>query len=369
MTYMWRRRQYRNIYTGKVSPFLYDACEDMVRLTLDPDFVCSDNSKWFIDPFIEVVTYPPQMMYWPKTLESMSCENIQTVVDCITTVIELLWEPDKFHLIWHSSGYDSRIISGILKRLKEKHGKDWLGDILFLSNRWEADNFYKIMEAQGWDRSQYAAYDEGPEDEHFGVALDFDTFWYEANAPVPMPGRFWYYVVKWAQGKGLLPDTKDIQPMNGQGAGYWGGHAGVFRGLQDFKRYFYHEYYSETTVDSPNGMAANTVLSHTSVMEAVFGYDVRLRTGRSFASSVSELVSPETKDIDNMGKHDHMEVPISRKIQDDCKDAFDGSWYAKEHGIKWEPPETAMIDRRWGQWGLASLCEHLIKKGVEICVA
>jgi hypothetical protein len=331
------------------------------------EFHCAPaHGKWYIDPFIEVQTLPPQLHEWPeeRDIYKMRCSRIETLADTIAAVIEREWQPDKFHLVWHSSGYDSRIISGILKDLRKKNGDDWLGDILFLCNRWEAEGFYRIMKAQGWERNLYAVYEGGLDDEHYKIALDFGSFWYEANAPVPMPGRFWFYVAKWAKSKGLLPED-NIQAFNGQGKMFWRSN---YKTLADYKQYMYDELYSETTIDSPNGLAYGSILSDIDVMGAVYGYSDKRRAKRGLTLELAEFVSPETADIKNMRRHDHLNVPIAEDILSDCKDAFDGSWYAKELDIKWQPPETAAIDPRWGEWGLASLCEHLIGEGTEICV-
>jgi len=252
--------------------------------------------------------------------------------------------------------------------LRKKNGDDWLGDVLFLSNRWEAKGFYQIMKAQGWEKEKYLTYDSFPDnpDEHYRDALNFDTFWYEANVPCPMPGRFWFYVAEWAKKMGRLPiNNADIQSFNGQGKMFWRAN---YKTIEDYKRYMYDELYSETTIDSPNGLAYGSILSDIEVMGAVYGYSDRRRSKRGLTLELAEYVTPETADIENMRKHDHLDVPIAQWILDDCKDAFDGSWYAKELGLKWEKPETAAIDPSWGEWGLASLCEHLIGEGTEICV-
>ena len=63
----------------------------------------------------------------------MTCEPLKK----LSYIIERDWDPDKFHLLFHSSGYDSRIFSSILMKLREKHGEGWIGKILFLC--WEPE--------------------------------------------------------------------------------------------------------------------------------------------------------------------------------------------------------------------------------------
>lgn len=78
------------------------------------------------------------------------------------------WDSNAKHLMFHSSGYDSRIISGILAELREERGKDWIGDIHFRCHQPEGDMFIQIMKKQGWADSQYSNYN-GPEYDHYDI--------------------------------------------------------------------------------------------------------------------------------------------------------------------------------------------------------
>jgi hypothetical protein len=366
MRFLAIRRQYRNPVTGVVSPLYAEACAGVERLTLNPAFDCAPlDGKWTVDPFYEVVTVPPRELDRVTDLEPIPCERLTTIIDAQIRAIEAIWDPTKAHVVFHSSGHDSRIISGCLKRLREKHGPGWIGKVLFLCNRWEAEPFRAIMRAQGWRGDQYAAYDEGPAEEHFAISLDFDSFWYKANAPVPMPGRFWWYLIEWAQSKGLLPDTGQIQAFHGMGQLTW--HHFRRRDVAGWLDYQDGEYYGETSVDSPEGTGGLAVLTAETVHRRVLGYTGKPKTGHELRIAIADALCPETASIPNLHLHDHA-APISDRLQRRCRRAFARSWYAQHTGAKWTAPETSEIDPRWGVWGLASLCEHLINSGVEINV-
>jgi len=360
---MNQRRLYQNYVTGAFSSFYAEACAGVRRLTLNPQFHCAPpHAKWTVDPFLEVGTVHPRLVRHPLDVRARHCEKLGTVIGAIKNTIAGVWRPESTHVVFHSSGHDSRILSGCIGALARERGRDWLGRVLFLSNRWEADVFCEIMQRQGWQPDQYAAYTDGPPDEHYRIALDFDTFWYKHNAPLPMPGRFWWYLVEWAQGKGLLPERfEDMQFLNGQFSRYTlrpGGSKEEHDGYMDW------EYYSETEIASPNGATENSVLCTAEVAARGWGYAGKARL--PLKRALADFIAPECKDLPNLHLHDHA-APIAKSILSECKRRFDASWHARALRVDWDPPETAAIDPRWGTWGLASLCEHLHQEGVEIC--
>jgi hypothetical protein len=363
VTWMNWRRQYQNLVTGKVSPFYAAACDGLERVTLQPGFDCGKHpdAKWVVDPFVEVRTIHPRRLERVRECKPIKCDKLQPIIDAVKTTLVELWDSTKAHVVFHSSGYDSRILSGCIRELGEARGSSWLGKVLFLSNRWEAAGFYEIMRRQGWRTDQYLAYTEGQPDEHYKLALDFDTFWYKHNAPIPMPGRLWWYLIEWAQGRRILPkDCNEIQAFNGQITQHVliPGHT-----LAHHYEYMDWEYYSETEIDSPNGMARLTPLCTTAVVARAWGYvgEQRNRLKQALAAHVA----PECAELSNMNLHDHA-APIAPWLLRECQERFDASWYAQKLGLRWKPPQTAAIDHQWALWSLASLCEELHRRGVEI---
>jgi hypothetical protein len=58
---------------------------------------------------------------------------------------------------------DSRITSWILAGLRNKMGKDWLGDVHFRCHGYEGSVFKEVMMKQGWKNEQYSVYKDGRE--------------------------------------------------------------------------------------------------------------------------------------------------------------------------------------------------------------
>jgi len=79
-----------------------------------------------------------------------------------------VWDSNRPHLFLHSSGYDSRILSGILVELRDEMGKDWVGDIHFRCHQPEGPGFMKIMKREGWKPNQYSNW-EGPDYDHYDL--------------------------------------------------------------------------------------------------------------------------------------------------------------------------------------------------------
>jgi len=108
------------------------------------------------------------------------------LIKALECVIEQSWRPDRFHLICHSSGYDSRIVSYLIKRIAERRGKSWLGDILFVCWKPEIKQFRQIMAYEGWAPECQATYREDAADhEYFAELVKFDTFWRWVNDAQP----------------------------------------------------------------------------------------------------------------------------------------------------------------------------------------
>lgn len=78
------------------------------------------------------------------------------------------WDSKARKLCFHSAGFDSRIISGILTELRDEKGEDWIGDIHFRCHQPEEIPFMEIMKLQGWREDQYSVWENTPED-HYNI--------------------------------------------------------------------------------------------------------------------------------------------------------------------------------------------------------
>ena len=78
------------------------------------------------------------------------------------------WDSDAPKVCFHSAGYDSRIISGILTELRHERGDEWIGDIHFRCHQPEERAFIEIMKMQGWGEDQYSVWENSPQD-HYNI--------------------------------------------------------------------------------------------------------------------------------------------------------------------------------------------------------
>jgi len=367
MKYHIINRVYENTVTGKRSELLFEACEGLEAVTLTPDWKC-DGHVWKSDPFLEVQTVDPETVSRLRGVEPRP-SDLDDLITAICNAIVAVWEPDKSHVVFHSSGYDSRVLSSCIRKLQYERGDDWLGDVLFLSNRWEADVFHEIMRLQGWKPGQYASYDTGADYEHYGRVLDFDHYWYTNNAPVPMPGRFFSYLVEWACDIGALSGREELQAFNGHGCalsgrdreGIWRLRGGIETTAEKIWQHGSHNFYSLMMLNYPGNIHANFVLAEKNVVDVALGWD----TKGPMRKAIVDHLCPEIAHLPNLGSNDH-HAPIAHHIRQECERRFARSEYARITNKAWTCPPRASVAQRWATWGLASLCEHLHNQGVVI---
>jgi hypothetical protein len=114
----------------------------------------------------------------------------QKVYNKLKEIVFNHWDSNRFHVVAHSGGVDSRILSTIIKELTEQHGREWLGDVLFVENGGECETFKQIMKTQKWDKKQYLSYQEGIDPrEYHRRGLDFKNLYKKYNGPVSYPFR------------------------------------------------------------------------------------------------------------------------------------------------------------------------------------
>lgn len=367
MIYSRPQRRYKNNTTNATSFNLHEVID--TRATLTRNFNCGlRQGTWKNTPFDEVSNVPPEETI-PDELKNLvvsgdKLSDLSVLFEAICNSIERSWQADKFHIVFHSSGWDSRIISSAVKRLVEKNGQDWLGQgLLFLANRWEAQEAYEIVvNRQGWPEKYFLAYDHGNEDEHFALSLDFDTFWLANNPPISIPGNLWWYLPEYAQSLGRAPIDEHLQ-----------GYAGLFAneswrwlrqgGLQTWIQKYIDWYYYTTIAMHPQKIPTMEYplidIDVLKLVPAYSGYG-----GDKLREDLAHYACPEAKDIIHY-TYDDRHHPISKRLQDYCRNKYHSSWYGKKRN-GWECPRTSEFSVGWCMYGLASLCDELIRRGVNV---
>lgn len=336
------------------------------RVTLQKFDVGGGRGTWRGSPFKEIEVVVPDIPVEVKTLRPMTNTALGIIWNSICNSIEDSWSPNHFHVIFHSSGYDSRIISGAIKRLVSQRGEDWLSPgLLFLSNRWEATPFRAIMSLQEWDRSLYTAYDRGPSVDHFSRSLDFNTFWHTTNAPTPSAGNLRWYLIDWAQGLNLLPSDDQLQVYTGLWANEtW--DSLLKKGMKEWVDRHNRWYcYNQMAALPWKADRVEYPLSDVNVLKGVLA--LGKGNGTDWRRRLSEIASLETVRIARDGQDD-WKRPVSGGVIRMCRHSYADSWYAKNVKGDWTAPMSSHWSNGWGEYGLASLCEALVRDGVEVVV-
>ncbi len=348
------------------APSLFDTTETAQYLTINRAFTCGGpNGTWEDAPFKEVQqshkAIPPVVRDLARGGQARTLawrEAVPTLFETVKAVIAAAWRPDAFHLVFHSSGYDSRIISAAIQQLLGENGPEWLGKgLLFLSNRWEAANFRAIMRAAGWEEQYYAAYDEGPDDEHF--ALGLEDIW--QFAPLPIPGNLWHYLPKWARSKGLLPDS-GIQSF----CGLWANEAwGAFLSVPNPWVGFAETWYGW------NCMAALPIDAEWQEFPLVATgvLDVLTRivpsSGNEMRKAVAEYGMPEARQFPNPGLDDRKH-PLSDRLRRELDERYRATAFGQV--VQWIPPTNSEFSTEWGRYSTAILVERLCEGGIDVKV-
>lgn len=367
MIYSRPRRQYRNKKTGQTSVLLYETISN--RATLSKRFNCGlRQGSWRDTPFDEIENVPPQETI-PAEVKNLAVDNrdlsdLSILFDAICHSIEQSWQPDKFHVVFHSSGWDSRIISAAVKKLVEKNGQDWLGNgLLFLANRWEAKEAYEIIvKRQGWPEDYFLAYDKGNDNEHFANSLDFNTFWQTNSPPISIPGNLWWYLPQFAQDELGIPDDDKLQGYAGLFANEswrWLRQGGLSTWLEKYESWYY---YTTIAMHPQKIPTMGYPLADINVLRLIPAY--RNYTGDKLREAVAHYACPEARDIIHYTLDDRNHG-ISRRLQAYCIGEYKSSWYGKRYK-DWDCPATSEFNVGWCRYGLASLCEELIRRGVNV---
>jgi hypothetical protein len=172
---------YQPIYSnGKFSSYDFVAvCAKAYKLTINQDYFKPNHSSKKIDEsiFHEIRMLSPAEKINPEykqILEPMSPfkgsikEFTARLKAALRKYIVTVWDSSKPHLFFHSSGYDSRILSGILMELRDEFGEEWIGDIHFRCHQPEGSGFLEIMKREKWIPSQYSVW-KGPPTDHYDL--------------------------------------------------------------------------------------------------------------------------------------------------------------------------------------------------------
>lgn len=299
-------------------------------------------------------------------------EFAEKVFETMKRVIYESWKPNKFHLIPHSSGWDTRVISKAIKELHKEHGDEWLGEIKFFEAHGERDETIELMKLEGWSEDDFIGYSDVSEPLEFHApSFDFKTAWKRNNGVCGFPVNVWYTPLEWFQKKGLVPKS-DVQLITGYGANET--TQAVWNEGWSLEWYYWWIYYHALSIFPIRGEMIHPFY-HIDMATTLHKYGLNQLSdfdglnGNTFSRIVQEQLFPELNQVKKLtrpevtkkGFFDLSDRIIKQSIED-----YKGSWLGKNFDKKLYAINMVDYDEWWGMWSFASFCEHLISKGHKI---
>lgn len=278
----------------------------------------------------------------------------QIIFDALLKVIEDSWIPERFHVILHSSGYDSRLISLAIKRLYKKQGKDWLGKILFMEINQESKQFLEIMRIEGWDRSQYIIY---PGHER---SFEFSNAWKRLNGDSCFPVNFWWEPIEWLQECGLAPSDDQLQCWSGLHGTET--QEGVKKGLDWFLRKIYYGYDTWTMP-----LKGEWVLPFINLEFLRTLIEYSQGQAPYYRKTVLDCIAPHIQKVPHIQPNFiSSSICVPDHIFNQVVKDYRSSWFGREVRPEITPTKRITFSEWWGYWCAASFCEYLRENGHKI---
>ena len=253
------RTWYRNKKTREVSLKIKDLInrDDIVSLNYDyidnylENFKQGIKTRDTLFKEIEVVDFSKifknldNMYEWEFRYKQISQDEfILKFIETYTDYIKNNWRNDCFNIIFHSSGYDSRILGGILNEIYHQQGQEWFGrNYLFICLSPEGRYFKEILEYYNDDwKNKYYIFDRNYESN-----INIKDAWEKLNGICSYPANCLHNAIK--QIKEIYHITTEVEIWT---AGFFNEifDRGLFRRynsnpIGDWIEKYYLSYYSQ----------------------------------------------------------------------------------------------------------------------------
>lgn len=271
-------------------------------------------------------------------------------------VVERTWIPERFHIVLHSGGYDSRLISYAIKELFVKNGRDWLGELVFLEVQGEDEHSWAALKAEGWDRVRFITYQEG-----WGRYCDFGNAWRLQNCGMfTKPFNHFYEPIAWLQSIGRAPAAGGkLQTWTGYLANDIA-HALINgRDPQWVLQTLHHHPYFFTPA---KGECVSPYLSLDLIRFLwTHGQGQEESQVQSYRRHILEWRSPRVAAVPNP-QRGTLPTTLPLRLFNQIREEFRSSWYGQNVVVDAEQPTTVEFKTWWGHWALASFCEELRRR-------
>lgn len=285
--------------------------------------------------------------------------------------LEKVWDSSKVHFMMHSSGYDSRNISGILTKLRKKKGDKWIGKIYFYCNKPDIPLFRDIIKFEGWPESSIICFRENdPDMDYISEAFSFSNLGKWPNDIKPT----WpdYYIQKTISSLGYKKE--DIQVLSA--AFYdelvpqnWRSLYSFCAGYVLTLRYQLNEF--ETILPFASLNSCKVFLEYRLVPPNENKKQLKL-----FLSSLTDPKLAEFRNFDTRyrktvkrdkrGSHHQLSESTLKKFNND----FRKSWYYKVKKLNLVISDYYVLDDKiqgiYKEYMKAAICEFLINQGCTI---
>jgi len=366
-------RLYRNRKTGKVAHDLRVVLPKV--LTVRPAYRGTRYTSDDLTLFSEIAfvpkaeAAPPKLRYLFKepvgTKRMGRSEFLAAMGDAIQTAIEAAWNPKRFHLVFHSGGYDSRIISSAISRLAAEHGRYWLGSLLFVCIGNETETFEHVMQIQGWGPERYHSVpDVGPLVARMVDLADAGRW---LNGVTLQAVDYNWVLIEHLQRLGLVPSDGEIQLFSGRNETLMGATMPDGNRLSRFWGEAYESHLaigrykcSDVVFPFSAGNVISLALSSTTRMD--WSYPEKEEKCH-FRRDIGIALNPDLLGIPRRT----IEIPDLTQSQFEAMcDQYAASWYGKRiwPGAIFEATRKPLGTHPWwSAFSAAALCEALLEEG------
>jgi hypothetical protein len=342
------RNVYENIETGEQSTWLHGIVNGS-KLVNDYDFNIRGR-KHVQMMFENVILLPPKQVDFPFSPKKIHLSEFASkAFDIVCDAIEQEWNPDKIHIMPHSSGWDSNFISYALSHLREKNGDDWFGETIFVEIDGEHVGFYQIMARLGFRNTRVAT--RKNRSEIRAVSLNIEDAWFRTNG-TPMPINIWFE--SFLQIDDDYDNMGDYQFIIGYGANEIKTCAQRQLDLNEFIEAQYYSLYSNIPLPPD-------------CIVPFMSFDfikLALESGQFLGDYRIDMLRQLTDKFDDVDRMSwNTKFSLYRKpakwLLELVQSDYDNSWYGKNVKPNMRVPESLMPHSFWGHWALASLCEEI----------
>jgi len=282
----------------------------------------------------------------------------QDLFNTFVSIIERTWNKEKYHVIGTSGGWDSRMMIMAVSELRKKHGKQWLGDTLFVEGWGEGQLFKRIMNHFGWEEKYYHVYneDKSPGWMHES-SLEFKNYWSRYNGLVTFPINQWWDIYD------DLIERKDIQFFTGYGSNET--DQMMLKEHHSFQWYTCWHY--QLQLENIKFME-ETIQPFWDLnwIRKIWEYPAIRENKKRIPQCIVEKLVPPFSDIpiltyEMLSHYRHIDNELLKK----CVDNYNNSRFGKR--IPCTPTNyVGEYQKWWGYYCMASICEHLLEEGYEI---